>query len=84
MLSEIKKELIKNPEAIIEILEHFDFTHIKPTSREIRFARNWQGGRNISIRLERNECLYTNDYARGVSADFFPVSYTHLTLPTKA
>ena len=71
MLSEIKKELIKNPEAIIEILEHFDFTHIKPTSREIRFARNWQGGRNISIRLERNECLYTNDYARGVSADFF-------------
>ena len=71
MLGEIKEELLKNPEGIVEILEYFDFAHIKLSSREIRFARDGVGGRNISIRLERNECLYTNDYARGVSADFF-------------
>ena len=71
MLGEIKEELLKNPEAIVEILEYFDFSHIKLSSREIRFARDNIGGRNISIRLERNECLYVNDYSRGVNADFF-------------
>ena len=71
MLGEIKEELLKNPEAIVEILEYFDFAHIKLSSREIRFARDDIGGRNISIRLERNECLYVNDYSRGVNADFF-------------
>ena len=71
MLGEIKEELLKNPEAIVEILEYFGFTHMKLSSREIRFARDDIGGRNISIRLERNECLYVNDYSRGVNADFF-------------
>ena len=71
MLGEIKETLLKNPEAIVEILEYFGFSHIKLSPREIRFARDNAGGRNISIRLERNQCLYTNDFARGVSADFF-------------
>lgn len=71
MLSEIKEELLKQPDAIIEILEYFDFTHISLSSREIRFARGHSSGKNISIRLERNECLYVSDFARGVSLDLF-------------
>lgn len=71
MLSEIKEELLKNPDAIIELLEYFDFAHIKPSTREIRFARDEQGGLNISIRLENNEYLVINDYSRGVRLDIF-------------
>ena len=71
VLSEIKEELLKNPDAIMELLEYFDFTRIKPSTKEIRFARDEQGGLNISIRLENNENVYVNDYARGVSKDIF-------------
>ena len=71
MLSEIKEQLLEQPDAIIEILTYFDFAHITPSSREIRFARDYKGGKNISIRLERNECLYVSDWARAVSADIF-------------
>lgn len=71
MLNEIKEELLKNPDAIVELLEYFDFVHIKPSSKEIRFARDAQGGHNISIRFERNENVYVNDFARGVSKDIF-------------
>lgn len=71
MLSEIKKELLKQPDIIVELLEYFDFTHIRLSGREIRFARDYKGGKNISIRLENNECLYVNDFARGVSKDIF-------------
>lgn len=71
MLNEIKAELIKNPDAIVEILEYFGFAHIKPSSREIRFARDECGGLNISIRLENNSYLNVSDYSRGVHADIF-------------
>lgn len=71
MLSEIKEELLKNPGAIVELLEYFSFAHIKLSTREIRFARDDHGGHNISIRLERNENVYVNDFARGVSKDIF-------------
>ena len=71
MLNEIKEELLKNPDAIVELLEYFDFAHIKPSRREIRFARDEQGGHNISIRLENNDNVYVNDFARGVSKDIF-------------
>lgn len=71
MLNEIKEELLKQPDTIVELLEYFDFTHINLSNREIRFARDYKGGKNISIRLERNESLYVNDFARGVSKDIF-------------
>lgn len=71
MLSEIKEELLKKPECIVELLENFDFAHIKPSYREIRFARDERGGQNISIRLENNENIFVNDYSRGVHKDIF-------------
>lgn len=71
MLSEIKEELLKNPDAIVELLEYFDFAHIKPSTREIRFARDDRAGQNIRIKLEDNEYLVVNDYSRGVRLDIF-------------
>ena len=71
MLSQIKEELLKKPDTIVELLEYFDFARIKLSSREIRCARDDQGGQNISIRLERNENVYVNDFARSVSKDIF-------------
>ena len=71
MLSDIKGELLKNTDAIVELLETYDFARIRTSSREIRFARDERGGSNISIRLENNDNLFVNDFARGVSKDIF-------------
>lgn len=71
MLNEIKEELLKNTDAIVTLLGSFNFEHIKPLRKEIRFARDVQGGPNISIRLENNENIFVNDFARGISKDIF-------------
>lgn len=71
VLQEIKTELLKNTENIVELLERFDFAHIKPSSKEIRCARDTHGGQNIRIRLENNDYLVVNDYSRGVKLDIF-------------
>lgn len=71
MLKDIKEELLKNSDAIVELLEYFDFAHIKPSTREIRFARDDRAGQNIRIKLEDNEYLVVNDYSRGVRLDIF-------------
>lgn len=71
MLAEIKAELLKNTDAIVTLLESFDFAHIKPSRKEIRLARDERGGQNISIKLENNENIFVSDFARGVSKDIF-------------
>lgn len=71
MLAEIKAELLKNSDAIVALLESFDFAHIKPSKKEIRLARDERGGQNISIKLENNENIFVSDFARGVSKDIF-------------
>lgn len=71
MLAEIKAELLKNTDAIVALLESFDFAHIKPSKKEIRLARDERGGQNISIKLENNENIFVSDFARGVSKDIF-------------
>ena len=71
MLNEIKAELLKNTDAIVTLLECFDFAHIKPSRKEIRLARDERGGQNISIKLENNENIFVSDFARGVSKDIF-------------
>ena len=69
MLTEIKKQLSQNTSAIVDLLDYFGFSHIRPTSKEIRFARDDSGGQNISIRLDG--CVRVNDFAKGVSGDIF-------------
>ena len=71
MLKDIKEELLKNPDAIVELLETFGFAHINLRSKEIRLARDEMGGQNIRIRLENNEYLTVNDYVRNVRKDIF-------------
>jgi hypothetical protein len=71
VLAEIKAELLKNSDAIVALLESFDFAHIKPSRKEIRLARDERGGQNISIKLENNENIFVSDFARGVSKDIF-------------
>ena len=61
MLAEIKAELLKNTDAIVELLECFNFAHIKPSRKEIRLARDEQGGQNISIKLENNENILNHE-----------------------
>ena len=76
MLNEIKEKLIENPEKIVDLLSDFGFEHINPRENEIRFARNWQGGSNISIRLKNNPYCCVSDWSRGVSTDI--ISYIML------
>lgn len=71
MLKDIKEELLKNQDAIVELLSYFDFAHIRPSTKEIRFAREDRAGQNIRIKLEDNEYLVVNDYSRGVRLDIF-------------
>ena len=70
-IMDIKEELLKEPEKIVEILEHFGFEHINFRPNEIRFARNADGGSNISMRLQNNEWCNISDYARGYRGDIF-------------
>ena len=73
MLNEIKERLIENPDKLVELLEKFEFEHINHRGNEIRFARDLQGGSNISIRLKNNPYCCVADWSRGVSTDI--ISY---------
>ena len=73
MISELKKQLLEDPENICTLLEEFEFEHITIKRNEIRFARNSEGGHNIRIKLENNDYLNVTDYARSEHCDI--VSY---------
>jgi hypothetical protein len=71
VINNIKQKLLEQPDKLVDLLEVFGFSHIKLNSNEIRFARDESAGRNISIRLQNNEYLNVNDYARSIHADIF-------------
>ena len=73
VLNKIKEQLIEQPEKLVELLENFGFEHINHRGSEIRFARDWQGGANISIRLNNNPYCCVSDWSRGISTDI--ISY---------
>lgn len=73
MLNEIKTQLVENPNKLIELLEEFGFEHINHRGNEIRLARDWQGGSNISIKLKNNQYCVVFDWSRGVTTDI--ISY---------
>ena len=72
VISELKKQLLENPENICTLLEEFDFSHITLKRNEIRFARNSDGGPNIRIRLN-DEYLNVTDYVNSIHTDI--ISY---------
>ena len=73
VLNKIKEMLIEAPEKLVELLETFEFEHINHRGNEIRFARNSQGGSNISIKLKDNPYCCVSDWARGINTDI--ISY---------
>lgn len=72
MIGELKEELLKEPESIRSLLESFGFEHINIRGNNIRFARNSDGGQNISINLN-DKYINVRDYVRGESLDI--ISY---------
>ena len=70
-ITDIKEALLQDVNNIVSLLEQYDFCHINLRQNEIRFARSETAGNNISIRLQNNEFLTTNDYARSFRGDLF-------------
>ena len=73
MLNKIKEQLVEQPEKLVDLLSHCGFEHINHRGNEIRFARDWQGGSNISIRLKNNPFCCVSDWSRGICTDI--ISY---------
>lgn len=70
MLKDIKRELLSNPQSIVNILETYDFYKPHIQNNEVRCG--YSEGHNptaISIRLCNNENLFVKDYSRGLSYD---------------
>ena len=76
MLSDIKKELIKHPNIIQDILEHFEFCHIEIHNSYINFGRDEKGSKkSIVIQLQNNDWLMVKDYPKVIYCDFFHISF---------
>ena len=69
MLTDIKQMLMDEPSHIVELLEKFEFCHINQKRSEIRFARNEEGGQNISIRLQDNPSIFVKDFVTNEDGD---------------
>lgn len=89
-ISDVKEKLLEDPEKIVELLESYGFEHISLRQNEIRFARNLEGGPNISMRLQGNEWCNIVDFARGYRGDIFSfiaqergVTFREVLLTTK-
>lgn len=89
-ISDIKEALLKDSSNIVSLLEEYDFCHINLKPAEIRFARSYEGGQNISIRLQNNEWLNVSDYSHGFRGDIFSfiaqergVTFREVLLATK-
>lgn len=71
MLKDLKKELLKSPQSIINILEQYEFSKIHIKSNEIRFAiADGHNSSAIRIKLTDNDNLYVDDFIRNVRDDF--------------
>lgn len=74
---ELKAMLRDSPEHIITILEHYDYEKIKQNHKEIRCARDEEGGGN-AICIKLNDSLSSKDYARGMlEGDLFSLLMEH-------
>ena len=72
MLSKIKEELLKSPETLQNILEHYGYANIRIRKKYMSFGRDqFSSPKSIVIRLENNQYLYVTDYARNINKDLF-------------
>ena len=71
MLKDLKQELVKNPQLIIDVLEKFEYASIRLQNNEIRFAiAEGHNSSAIRIKLKNNDNLYVQDFVRNVLNDF--------------
>lgn len=83
MLEEIKKELIRNPQALKEVLEYFGYYHVVVRKKYLQFGRDeFSSKTSISIKLENNRYLYVHDYPRNIQQDLFKyiINQRHIEL----
>lgn len=81
MLEDIKKELLKDPERIKELLGQFGYCNIAIRPTYIQFGRDADSSKkSIVIRLENNSYLYVHDYARNINKDIFSYIATQRNL----
>lgn len=72
MLTDIKKELLQNPEKLKNVLEHFGYCNITIHQNYMQFGRDAHSSRkSIVIRLEKNDWLYLTDYPRNINMELF-------------
>lgn len=74
MLQNIKTELLKSPNKIKDILEHFGYCHIVIKENYMHFARDSNkesSPTSICIKLKKNNYLYVIDYPKNINCDFF-------------
>lgn len=72
MIGELKEQLINDVSKLQALLEEFGFEHINIRGNSMRFARDVQGGQNISIRLD-DPYINVMDFVRGEKTDI--ISY---------
>lgn len=82
MITKVKTELLKNPDSIISILNHFNFYHIELRHNEVRFANSIDGSKN-AIHMKLDENLFTKDFARDYSGDIFSFIMKARNVPFK-
>lgn len=70
MIQNIKKELLNNPEKIIQVLEYYDYYLPRIHNNEIRCGFSDGCNHNaIRIKLQHNENLFVIDYVRQINYD---------------
>lgn len=70
LLKEVKQALLKQPQSIVNLLEHYGFANIHIRNNEIRCAiAEGHNSSAICIRLEKNDGLYVTDFVRNICDD---------------
>lgn len=75
-IQDLKNRLRDNPQEIGDILEFYGYCKIKVNAKEIRCARDEEGGAN-SIRIKLNDSLSSFDFVKNIDGDIFSLIMTH-------
>lgn len=72
MLSDIKEQLLSQPESLRNVLESFGYANIRIHDKYISCGRDQLSSpKSIVIRRVNNKYLYVTDYARAINKDLF-------------
>lgn len=70
MLKDLKRELLSDPQSIVNVLNAYEFYKVHIQNSEIRCGLYEQGNPTaIRIKLKNNDNLYVTDYVRNLNCD---------------